>query len=164
MYEQTIIAFEAGGSKFALARTVVARVMAAPRLGAPPSAPSALAGFFTYADELVTVLRLSTLLEVAPASKPGLYDHVILLEGAAPRTGLLVERARAVLDVNKDDIKPIADGSSHRDCVQGEISSDDGTYLLLDISRVLGAFERERIAHFQEEELRRRSVLEEAAQ
>lgn len=164
MRANTTIRFEAGGSHFAIDCSKVQRLVAAPRLSVPPSAPHVLAGFFSNGGELVCVLRFSALFDLPCRTEPALYDHVIILRGHEPRIALLVERVDSVFERARDDVKSLATGMSHRDCVTAEISHGGETIPLIDTDRLISEFERECVAHFLAQEQRRQSAFGETCE
>lgn len=163
MRAETTIRFHAGGSHFAIDCGEVHRLVPVPRLAMPPGAPAVLAGFFSYAEELVCLLKLSALLDLPGPADPRLYDHIILLRGHEPRIALLVERVVSVFERGSHDVRQLATGLSHRDCVTAEVDHAGETIPLIDPKRLISEFERECVTHFLSEEERRRSAFEEAS-
>lgn len=157
------VIFESSGSRLALRRKAVARILPAPRLTRPPQAPAALAGFFAYGPDIVTVLRFEALMGGAAAEAPSLYAHIILLNLEGPLIALLVDRVSDVLESEDRDRRPVPDESTHRGSVLAEIETRHGSALLLDAARVVTEYERDRVRHFHEEERRRRNSLGDAA-
>lgn len=164
MRADTTIRFQAGGSHFAVDCGEIHRVVALPNLAVPPSAPAVLAGFFLYGGELVCVLRFSALLDLPYPDQPDLYDHIILLRRHEPRIALLVERVESIFGRDRHDVKSLAAGLSHRDCVTAEIRHGGDTIPLIDTDRLISRFERECVTHFLAEEQRRRRAFEEACE
>lgn len=157
------VIFESGGSRLALRRKTVARILPAPRLKRPPQAPAALAGFFGYGPDIVTVLRFEELMGGAAAEAPALYAHIILLNLEGPLVALLVDRVSDVLEADDRDRRPVPEESTHRGSVVAEIETRRGSALLLDPARIIAEYERDRVRHFHEEERRRRHSLGDAA-
>ncbi|MGE0410317.1 MAG: chemotaxis protein CheW [Amphiplicatus sp.] len=163
MQDGAIIVFQSGRTRFALARRDVLRIAHAPRLTRPPSAPAPLAGFALWGPDLVAVLRLGVLLGVEGPEMAGLYDHMLLIKGGAPRAAFLVDQATDILDADRLDRRPLAEEETHRGLVVAAICGRGDPILLLNLDRLLSDFERARLRHFHDEEARRRAALGDAA-
>lgn len=158
-----LVIFDSGGSRFALRRGGVSRILPAPRLTRPPQAPGALAGFFAFGPDIVTVLGFQALIGGAAADAPGLYDHIILFNGEGPLIALLVDRVLDVVEVDEKTARPVAPGGSHRNCVIATEETRHGDVLLLDPARMIAAYEKDRVRHFHDAERKRRRSLGDAA-
>lgn len=158
-----LVIFDSGGCRFALRRDAVSRILPTPRLTRPPQAPGALAGFFAFGPDVVTVLGFAALTGGAEANAPGLYDHVILLKGDGPLIALFVDRVFDVVEADEKSARPVASGGSHRDCIVATITTRKGDVLLLDHARMIADYERDRVRHFHAAERERRRSLGDAA-
>jgi chemotaxis signal transduction protein len=159
-----IVVFKVSKSRFAAPHHAVKRLAPAPRLSAPPNAVPALAGFFQYGPELISVLNFYILFDLPGQREPRLYDHLILLRRPSPRIALLVDRVSAVIKPKADELKFVTPGHSRRDCIIAEVRGYGDPILLIDIQRVIAGYERERTLHFEDQERRLRNAFGEPDQ
>ncbi|MEO9959452.1 MAG: chemotaxis protein CheW [Alphaproteobacteria bacterium] len=136
------------GTMLALPLASVDEVLPFVQLTCPPSAPGSVVGIANVSGVAVTVINLSTLLDLdTPA--PDSRWHMIKLKRPDPPLALLVERAMSAVDARALDLAPISGDVTFNGMIQGElIRNGDPVAHLLDAEKVLTAEEAQRLENF----------------
>lgn len=98
-----LLLFELGGVAHAVEARFVREVLRRPPLSGVPMAPPALIGVANVRGEIVVVADVSLILGLGRPEVPG---PVIVLEGAGPSLGLLVDAVHDFVEVPSGSIAP----------------------------------------------------------
>jgi chemotaxis signal transduction protein len=116
---RTLVRFETGAGHWAVAIDRVREIRKSDGIAPLPNARPGVAGVLRLGDQVLTVLS---------ALGAG-SSHVLVLDGADRRFGLLCESASGVMRIEEDQILPRAQNP----LVSGTVETDEGTVMLLDV-------------------------------
>ncbi|WP_247894395.1 chemotaxis protein CheW [Azospirillum sp. B510] len=142
--------FSIAGKALALPTQAVRRFLPLPRLDRLPTAPPPVEGVFRYRGELVPVLRLDILLELATGAPgsvmpPGLYSPLMLVTWQGRPAALLADQVHGDMAVDAAERTPSDPSLSFNGCAAGafpdRITGRGGAVTLLDPDRLLNEAE-----------------------
>ncbi|WP_244442613.1 chemotaxis protein CheW [Azospirillum lipoferum] len=138
------------------------RFLPLPRLDRLPTAPQPVEGVFRYHGEIVPVLRLGVLLDLAEGGgggESGLYAPLILITWQGRPTALLVDQVHGDVALPAEDRVASDPSLSFNGCAAGafpdRVTGRAGTVTLLDPDRLLSEAEGRLLDAFRAAEERR---------
>ncbi|MEE7489616.1 chemotaxis protein CheW [Methylobacterium oryzae] len=135
---------DVAGTACALPRGAVAEILPLPDLHAPPASGGWLTGFLNLGGTPIPVVDLAALLGLRPAvATPGLYAHLVLMQGAA--AAYLVDRAADLTRVPDSAIRPAEAADTLNGCVAAELVLGERLVHALAPERLLTVQERARV-------------------
>lgn len=135
---------DVAGTACALPRGAVAEILPLPDLHTPPASGGWLTGFLNLGGTPIPVVDLAALLGLRPAvATPGLYAHLVLMQGAA--AAYLVDRAADLTRVPDSAIRPAEAADTLNGCVAAELVLGDRLVHALAPERLLTVQERARV-------------------
>lgn len=164
------VVFSVASQALALPAEAVRRFLPLPRLERLPTAPLPVEGVFRYQGEVVPVLRLDVLLDLAAGdptagrSVPGLYSPLLLITWQGRPAALLADQVHGDTAVDPAERTPSDPSLTFNGCAIGafpdRVSGRGGTVTLLDSGRLLSEAEgrlldafrataERRLAHWQ---------------
>ncbi|AWU96650.1 chemotaxis protein CheW (plasmid) [Azospirillum ramasamyi] len=140
------VVFSVAGQALALPVESVRRFLPLPRLDRLPTAPQPVEGVFRYHGEVVPVLRLGVLLDLAAGGgQTGLYAPLILITWQGRPTALLVDQVHGDVVLEAEDRVASDPSLSFNGCAAGafpdRVTGRPGTVTLLDPDRLLSEAE-----------------------
>lgn len=154
----TMVIFQCGSARCALPSAIADRVTPLPALSHPPTTPPILAGIMDLGGEATPVVRAAALFGLEEADLDAFYRHVLVVETAAGRIGLLVDRVLDVRDVETSAMTPADPAVSLHACVAGDLMVGADTVHLLDPERLFTAAEQARLQDLKTGEETRRAL------
>lgn len=154
------VVFSVAGQALALPVETVRRFLPLPRLDRLPTAPQPVEGVFRYHGEVVPVLRLGVLLELAESGgQTGLYAPLILITWQGRPTALLVDQVHGDVALDPEERLTSDPSLSFNGCAAGafpdRVTGRAGTVTLLDPDRLLSEAEGRLLDAFRAAEERR---------
>lgn len=154
------VVFSVADQALALPVETVRRFLPLPRLDRLPTAPQPVEGVFRYRGEVVPVLRLGVLLDVAAAGgERGLYAPLILIAWQGRPTALLVDQVHGDVALPVEERVASDPSLSFNGCASGafpdRVTGRAGTVTLLDPDRLLSEAEGRLLDAFRAAEERR---------
>ncbi|CBS89514.1 putative Chemotaxis signal transduction protein CheW-like (plasmid) [Azospirillum lipoferum 4B] len=156
------VVFSVAGQALALPVEAVRRFLPLPRLDRLPTAPQPVEGVFRYHGEIVPVLRLGVLLDLAEGGgggESGLYAPLILITWQGRPTALLVDQVHGDVALPAEDRVASDPSLSFNGCAAGafpdRVTGRAGTVTLLDPDRLLSEAEGRLLDAFRAAEERR---------
>lgn len=156
------VVFSVAGQALALPVEAVRRFLPLPRLDRLPTAPQPVEGVFRYHGEIVPVLRLGVLLDLAEGGggrESGLYAPLILITWQGRPTALLVDRVHGDVALTAAERVASDPSLSFNGCAAGafpdRVTGRAGTVTLLDPDRLLSEAEGRLLDAFRAAEERR---------
>ncbi|WP_236783801.1 chemotaxis protein CheW [Azospirillum humicireducens] len=162
------VVFSVAGQALALPVEAVRRFLPLPRLDRLPTAPQPVEGVFRYHGEVVPVLRLGVLLDLASGKSAGgaagggqaeLYAPLILITWQGRPTALLVDQVHGDVAVEADERLASDPSLSFNGCAAGafpdRLTGRAGTVTLLAPDRLLNEAEGRLLDAFRAAEDRR---------
>ena len=140
------VVFSVAGRALALPVESVRRFLPLPRLDRLPTAPLPVEGVFRYQGEVVPVLRLDVLLDLAAeAAEPNLYSPLFLVIWQGRPTALLADRVHGDTVVDPAERTSSDPSLTFNGCAAGafpdRVTGRGGTVTLLDPDRLLSEAE-----------------------
>ncbi|PWC56605.1 chemotaxis protein [Azospirillum sp. TSH7] len=143
------VVFSVAGRALALPVESVRRFLPLPRLDRLPTAPLPVEGVFRYQGEVVPVLRLDVLLDLAGegagAAEPNLYSPLLLVTWQGRPAALLADRVHGDTAVDPAERTPSDPSLTFNGCAAGafpdRMTGRGGTVTLLDPDRLLSEAE-----------------------
>lgn len=140
------VVFSVAGRALALPVGSVRRFLPLPRLDRLPTAPLPVEGVFRYQGEVVPVLRLDVLLDLAAESaEPNLYSPLLLVTWQGRPAALLADRVHGDTAVDPAERTPSDPALTFNGCAAGafpdRVTGRGGTVTLLDPDRLLSEAE-----------------------
>ncbi|WP_413344819.1 chemotaxis protein CheW [Azospirillum sp. CT11-132] len=143
------VVFSVAGRALALPVGSVRRFLPLPRLDRLPTAPLPVEGVFRYQGEVVPVLRLDVLLDLAGegagAAEPNLYSPLLLVTWQGRPAALLADRVHGDTAVDPAERTPSDPSLTFNGCAAGafpdRMTGRGGTVTLLDPDRLLSEAE-----------------------
>ena len=143
------VVFSVAGRALALPVESVRRFLPLPRLDRLPTAPLPVEGVFRNPGEVVPVLRLDVLLDLAGegagAAEPNLYSPLLLVTWQGRPAALLVDRVHGDTAVDPAERTPSDPSLTFNGCAAGafpdRMTGRGGTVTLLDPDRLLSEAE-----------------------
>jgi purine-binding chemotaxis protein CheW len=151
---ESIIHFTVSGQPFALSVDVVREVVPIAWMAKPVGMPSIVHGVLNLGGVAVPVLRADLLLGLVPFAL-GLDASVLIMKGAEPPLGLLVEHVEGVRSAAAYGVLPLNEAQSFRGCVEAQLDGAGEVLPLLSWPRLLLEEERTRLAEFQQRSAKR---------
>ncbi|WP_247892469.1 CheW domain-containing protein [Azospirillum sp. Sh1] len=138
--------FSVAGRVLALPVGSVRRFLPLPRLDRLPTAPLPVEGVFRYQGEVVPVLRLDVLLDLAgEGAEPNLYSPLFLVTWQGRPAALLADRVHGDTAVDPAERTPADPALTFNGCAVGafpdRVTGRGGTVTLLDPDRLLSEAE-----------------------
>jgi len=158
------VVFSVAGQALALPVESVRRFLPLPRLDRLPTAPQPVEGVFRYHGEVVPVLRLGVLLDLAAGGaagggETGLYAPLILITWQGRPTALLVDQVHGDVALPAKERLASDPSLSFNGCAAGAFpdraTGRAGTVTLLDPDRLLSEAEGRLLDAFRAAEERR---------
>lgn len=157
------VVFSVAGRALALPVESVRRFLPLPRLDRLPTAPLPVEGVFRYQGEVVPVLRLDVLLDLAAegtgAGEPNLYSPLLLVTWQGRPAALLADRVHGDTAVDPAERTPSDPSLTFNGCAAGafpdRVTGRGGTVTLLDPDRLLSEAEARLLDAFRAAEERR---------
>jgi len=151
-----IVSFELNEYEYAVDLTKVIEIIYFKYLTPVPKVPVFIKGFIDLRGAVIPVLDLKEKLDLAsdqtigqpgPARHP---DHILIVKIRNRRLGIMVDRARDVLPIEKDKIQP-PHGMvrRHSEFLTGVCKVSGRFILLLDIEALLSAEEKDHLKEVQ---------------
>ncbi|WP_247893949.1 chemotaxis protein CheW [Azospirillum endophyticum] len=136
------VVFSVAGRVLALPVEAVRRFLPLPRLERLPTAPLPVEGVFRYQGEVVPVLRLDILLDLAEgAAVPSLYSPLLLVTWQGRPAALLADQVHGDMAVDPAERTPTDPSLSFNGCAAGafldRVTGRGGAVTLLDPGRLL---------------------------
>lgn len=156
--EVRLLVFEVACQWYALALADVDQVLPMARLACPPGGPSFLAGLLDLHGEIVPVVKLSRLFQLAD-HPPGLYTPLIVLRGHRCAIALQAERIDGIASVQRQQVLAIDRHPSLNDCATGLVHLSQPA-ILLAAEKILLDQELKRLAEIRDREQQRLSEVE----
>ncbi|KAA0587665.1 chemotaxis protein CheW (plasmid) [Azospirillum oryzae] len=140
------VVFSVAGRALALPVGSVRRFLPLPRLDRLPTAPLPVEGVFRYQGEVVPVLRLDVLLDLAgEGAEPNLYSPLFLVTWQGRPAALLADRVHGDTVVDPAERTPSDPALTFNGCAVGafpdRVTGRGGTVTLLDPDRLLSEAE-----------------------
>ena len=143
------VVFSVAGRALALPVGSVRRFLPLPRLDRLPTAPLPVEGIFRYQGEVVPVLRLDVLLDLAAegagTAEPNLYSPLFLVTWQGQPAALLADRVHGDTAVDPAERTPSDPSLTFNGCAAGafpdRVTGRGGTVTLLDPDRLLSEAE-----------------------
>ncbi|MFP5517489.1 MAG: chemotaxis protein CheW [Alphaproteobacteria bacterium] len=163
------VVFSVAGQALALPVEAVRRFLPLPRLDRLPTAPQPVEGVFRYHGEVVPVMRLGVLLDLAAegaaggaaggGGETGLYAPLILITWQGRPTALLVDQVHGDVVLEAEERVASDPSLSFNGCAAGafpdRVTGRSGTVTLLDTDRLLSEAEGRLLDAFRAAEERR---------
>ncbi len=154
-----LLVFQIGEHLCGLPVEQVREVLPPALLARPPGLVLLLEGFLNLRGTAVPILRTRRLFAL-PATTPGLYTPLVLLNNGGFPLALLVDKVLQIASIPEQAILPIRDKSCFNDCAQAEVALEALLIHVLSPERLLLEKERRCLVELQAIEQRRLEELE----
>jgi purine-binding chemotaxis protein CheW len=140
---QRYLRFSVAGEGYAIPLLSVREVVAMPSVTPLPRSPAHLMGVMTLRGQVIPVIDLIKLLNMAPGSSREV--SVIICDEGPASAGYVVGSVDSVFSLHDSEISKTSEihgVSQHSDFVVGVCKKDEALIMLLDLNRLFGEAER----------------------
>ena len=133
---ESLVVFQVGENRFAVAVTAVEQVLRAVEIEPLPDAPHGVRGVINLRGRIVPVFDLWTRFG-QPSREVRSSDHLIVAHTHWRTVALLVDSVVGVVEQRKAHITPAAEILPDLECISGVMKLDGGLVLVHDVEKFL---------------------------
>ncbi|MBF0289259.1 MAG: purine-binding chemotaxis protein CheW [SAR324 cluster bacterium] len=135
-----VLLFSLGEVCYAIPLYYTQEVLKVPYITRVPHAPPVIAGIMNLNGEIVSVCRISHILDM-PSSETQTESRVLVTKNLPYTTGIFVDAVHGILSVSEQQIQPILStiSAGKADFIRGEFYTEDKLVILLDMKKLTSA-------------------------